>query len=271
MATVHEVVAAIERLAPLPYAQDWDNVGLLVEPPGTRVVGTVFLAVDLNEAVFAEALEAGADFLVLYHPPIFGGIQRLRLDDPMQKLLLQAIQRGIPIHSPHTALDAAQGGLNDWLLEAFGRIEHRRPIQPYVDEEPSQGIGAGRVASLAEPLPLPVAVERIKAHLGLTHVRVAAAPGHAAPGAMIREVAVCPGAGGSLFQGLMGPDLFLTGEMRHHDVLAKVSSGASVVVCDHTNTERGYLPLFAARIQAQLGNGARVLVSSVDRDPLQIR
>ena len=40
MATVHEVVAAIERLAPLPYAQDWDNVSLLIEPPGTRVVGT---------------------------------------------------------------------------------------------------------------------------------------------------------------------------------------------------------------------------------------
>ena len=120
-------------------------------------------------------------------------------------------------------------------------------------------------------MPLSVAVDRIKDHLGLTHVRVAASPRHAEPGAMIREVAVCPGAGGSLFADLRGPDLFLTGEMRHHDVLAKVASGASVVVCDHTNTERGFMPRFASRLKAQLGNGARVLVSTVDRDPLEIR
>ena len=271
MATVHEVVAAIERLAPLPYAQDWDNVGLLVEPPGTRVVGTVFLAVDLNEAVFEEALDEGADFLIVYHPPIFGGLSRMRLNDPMQNLLLQAIQRGIPIHSPHTALDAAQGGLNDWLLEAFGRVEHCRPIAPYIDEEPSQGVGAGRVARLVEPMSLAGAVERIKAHLELGHVRVAEGARHGDPGAIVHEVAVCPGAGGSLFEGLHGPDLFLTGEMRHHDVLAKVASGASVVVCDHTNTERGYLPRFASRLKAQLGDSADVLVSTVDRDPLEIR
>lgn len=270
MATVHEVVAAIERLAPLPYAQSWDNVGLLVEPPGTRVVGNIFLAVDLNRAVFDEAIERGADFLVVYHPPIFGGLKRLRPADPMQHMLLEAIQRGIPIHSPHTALDAADGGLNDWLLEAFGPVDERRPIEPYVDEETDQRIGAGRVASLQEPLPLDVLVERIKAHLGLSHVRLAAAPRHAERGSLIREVAVCPGAGGSLFENLRGPDLFLTGEMRHHDVLAKVSSGASVIVCDHTNTERGYLPRFAQRLGAQLGDTARVLVSTVDRDPLVI-
>jgi dinuclear metal center YbgI/SA1388 family protein len=271
MATVHEVVAAIERLAPLPYAQDWDNVGLLVEPPGTRVVGRVFLAVDLNAAVFEEAVAVGADFLVLYHPPIFAGLRRLRPNDAMQGLILQAIMRGMPIHSPHTALDAAQGGLNDWLLDAFGAVRDRRPIEPYVDEEPSQGVGAGRVARLVEPLSLPGAVARIKAHLGLERVRVAAAPRHASPGAMIQEVAVCPGAGGSLFEGLHGPDLFLTGEMRHHDVLAKVASGASVVVCDHTNTERGYLPILAQRLQAQLGHTAEVLVSTADRDPLELR
>ncbi len=269
MATLTEVVAAIERLAPLPYAADWDNVGLLVEPPGTQVVGTILLTVDLDEAVFEEALERGADFLVCYHPPIFSGLKRLRLDAPLQRTLLRAIRQGIAIHSPHTALDAARGGLNDWLLEGFGAVEHVRPIEPYEDSEPVPGVGAGRVARLMESAPLEEIVARLKRHLGLEHVRVAATEAHAS-GRQIREIAVCPGAGGSLFEGLLGPDLFLTGEMRHHDVLAKVASGASVILCDHTNTERGYLPRFAERLALELRGGAKILVSQADRDPLAV-
>ena len=269
MATLTEVVAAIERLAPLPYAADWDNVGLLVEPPGTQVVGTILLTVDLDEAVFEEALELGADFLVCYHPPIFAPLKRLRLDQPQQRILLRAIRRGIAIHSPHTALDAARGGLNDWLLEGFGPVVQARPIEPYEDSEQVPGVGAGRVARLVAPASLEEIVARLKRHLGLDHVRVAASEAHAA-GRAIREIAVCPGAGGSLFDGLLGPDLFLTGEMRHHDVLEKVAHGASVILCDHTNTERGYLPRFAERLALELGAGARILVSSADRDPLAV-
>jgi putative NIF3 family GTP cyclohydrolase 1 type 2 len=80
---------------------------------------------------------------------------------------------------------------------------------------------------------------------------------------------VCAGAGGSLFAPLFGPDLFLTGEMRHHDVRAKVEAGASVILCDHTNTERGYLPALARRVGA-LCPDVVVAISSEDRDPLVV-
>ena len=116
------------------------------------------------------------------------------------------------------------------------------------------------------PTDLDTLIARIKTHLALEHVRVAAAE----PGAPIETVAVCPGAGGSLFAGTEGVDLYLTGEMRHHDVLAKVGLGAAVVLTDHTNTERGYLSLLADRLRAALPD-LGVLVSEVDRDPLAVR
>jgi putative NIF3 family GTP cyclohydrolase 1 type 2 len=57
--------------------------------------------------------------------------------------------------------------------------------------------------------------------------------------------------------------------MRHHDVLARNARGTHVLLADHTNTERGYLPEFAKRLM-RLCPGLLVSVSQIDRDPLQV-
>jgi putative NIF3 family GTP cyclohydrolase 1 type 2 len=99
-------------------------------------------------------------------------------------------------------------------------------------------------------------------------LRVATSGTHAA-GTPIQRVAVCAGAGGSLFEKVHGVDLFVTGEMRHHDVLAKLASGSSVILSEHTHTERGYLPEFARRLQELAEGQLQVLVSTHDADPLR--
>jgi putative NIF3 family GTP cyclohydrolase 1 type 2 len=99
-------------------------------------------------------------------------------------------------------------------------------------------------------------------------VRVASAEAQSA-GALITRVAVCAGAGGSLFERVHGVDLFVTGEMRHHDVAAKLQHGASVILSEHTHTERGFLPEFAARLSELAHGSLEVLVSERDHDPLR--
>jgi putative NIF3 family GTP cyclohydrolase 1 type 2 len=85
---------------------------------------------------------------------------------------------------------------------------------------------------------------------------------------LVSTVAVCPGAGGSLFQGVRA-DLLLTGEMRHHDVLAQVERGGAVILTDHTNTERGFLAIYAERVGRVCG--VEVVRSARDHDPLRVR
>ena len=72
-----------------------------------------------------------------------------------------------------------------------------------------------------------------------------------------------------LFQGVHPRDLFLTGEMRHHDVLGRVAQGSAVLLTEHSNSERGYLSEFAVRLQDELSIEA--FVSKQDRDPLAYR
>lgn len=257
MPTIAETLAALDAVAPLRLAASWDNTGLLLE--GDRAVETMLLTIDLSASVLREALKHDVDLVVAYHPPIFSGLKRLTRRHVQTATLLSLARQGVHVYSPHTALDAVAGGINDWLLEAFGPLED---VQPLVPDLQTPTAGVGRRATLHTPRSLNELTQNVKNFLGLEAVRVSEAA------TTIRSVAVCPGAGGSVFTGLEGVDLLLTGEMRHHDVLGFAAQGVSTILTEHTNTERGYLPRYAERIRSSLGT--TVHIAATDRDPLQI-
>lgn len=251
-----EFLARLEAHAPLRLAGSWDNVGLLVQ--GTGDIARVGLCVDLTGPVAEELLAAEVDAIISYHPPIFAGLSRLVEARPRSRTLLSLIRAGVHVYSPHSALDAAADGMGDWLVEAFPGV---RDCAPIAADELDPRLGAGRRFTCA-PIALDELVERIRTHLGLAHLRVSGDGSQ-----RVRSAAVCPGAGGSLFEAVHDVDLLLTGEMRHHDVLARREAGVAVVLTDHTNTERGFLPRLGARLAAE---GLEVVVSAVDADPLRV-
>jgi dinuclear metal center YbgI/SA1388 family protein len=118
------IVAAIEKIAPTGFAEPWDNVGLLAGDVG-QSVSRIMLTIDYTGTVAQEAKEAGCDLIVAYHPPIFQPLRRLGSDS----LVFDAIRRGVAIYSPHTALDAADGGTNDMLADAIG-LTQRGALRP---------------------------------------------------------------------------------------------------------------------------------------------
>jgi len=130
-ATVGDVLAALNVLAPFGSAAEWDNVGLLLgraDWPATRGL----LAIDVTDAVADEALRARCDVLVAYHPPIFKGLRAVTPDAPGPTARLPDLLRaGVSVIALHTALDAAVGGTNDVLLDVFAPVE-RRPLTPLV-------------------------------------------------------------------------------------------------------------------------------------------
>lgn len=279
--TLRQVVSELERSAPLHLAESWDNVGLLLEPTSLEsVCARVLITIDLTREVLEEAQSFGAALVVAYHPVLFGRVKRLRRSEPSEEVLVSALRAGLTVYSPHTALDAVAGGMTDWLARALGPgttqvIVPSPPNRPAAADPSHDLLGAqvvtsgqGRQVTLAEPVSLERAVASIKAHLGLSGVRLAAAVRHRS-GEEVRTLAVCPGAGGKVFERVGDVDLLLTGEMRHHDVLARVARGTSVVLCDHSNSERGFLTVWAAELAGRLP-GVELRVAKADRDPLEI-
>ncbi|MFZ9692930.1 MAG: Nif3-like dinuclear metal center hexameric protein [Phycisphaerales bacterium] len=119
-----EVEAALDRLSPFRLAESWDNVGVLVAT-SRNSLDRILLTIDLTEAVLDEAIAKRADGIVAYHPPVFSPLKRLADRDRVERLVRRAVAEDLWIASPHTALDAAPNGLNDWLagFAGKGRVE----------------------------------------------------------------------------------------------------------------------------------------------------
>lgn len=372
---VSDLIRALERLAPAALAEPWDNVGLLLGDAARPLETPVMLAIDLSDAVLHEAIEAGATVIVAYHPPIFRPLARLTSATAAGRRLLACAARNMALYSPHTALDAAPGGLADWLagVVAGGRRFEQRvlagatadespasqfKVVVFVPQEPAATLervraamanaGAGRIGAYEQcsfatdgtgsflggagtapavgtagqlefvrehrlemvcgPRELAAVVNAARAshpyeEPALEVYPLAAAPGGAGPGRLVTlaepaseaelvrrlrhglkieaidvaerrdrsphaVVALVPGSGGELLHAAIdaGATCFVTGEMKHHEVLAALDRGCSVLLAGHTQTERPYLPVFASRLEAALP-GLRVLVSTEDRPP----
>lgn len=256
---LYQLNQILEELAPLQYAEEWDNTGLLLAPLDLRDIKRVLLTIDLTEAVADEAIAKQIDAIISYHPILFRPIQRLDIKSPADRMLMKLIQNSITVYSPHTALDAAPGCTNDWLAQAVGEGDVSI-IEPRAD---NPAYGQGRLVQLTQPAPAAEIINRIKAFLQLDHVRLAGDPQKE-----IQTVALCAGAGSSVICGV-DADLYLTGEMGHHYVLAAEQEGRCVVLCEHTNTERGFLPLLKEKIREKAE--LEIFIAQTDHDPLTVR
>ena len=117
--TAESLCDALENIAPTSLAETWDNVGLLVGEPDWPAQH-ILLTIDLTEAVMQEAIDGEIDAIVAYHPPIFHPLKRLSDVSSASRLALRLAAAHMAVYSPHTALDNAPDGLNDWLARGFG-------------------------------------------------------------------------------------------------------------------------------------------------------
>ncbi|XP_055472543.1 NIF3-like protein 1 [Psammomys obesus] len=128
--------------------------------------------------------------------------------------------------------------------------------------------GMGRLCTLDTSVSLATMIKRIKRHLKLSHLRLALGVGKTLE-SPVNTVALCAGSGGSILQGVEA-DLYLTGEMSHHDVLDAASKGINVILCEHSNTERGFLSDLQEMLGVHLENKINIVLSETDRDPLHV-
>ena len=255
---LHTLLDVLEQCAPLALAEPWDNVGLLVGDPDQRVARAL-LTIDYTAEVEEEALQSGCSLVIAYHPPIFEGLKRI----PAQHLIHRAIRAGLALYSPHTAWDIAPGGTNDLLGDVLG-LKERRPLKP----SPRLGnpdLGLGRLGVL-DPCPRPVLLERIRKGLGLEALLVAGPTE-----GLVNVAAAGAGACGDLIHDALkaGAQLYLTGEVRHHDALKAAQAGMTVVCTLHSNSERASLARLKGRLEAALP-GLELRLSIADRDPFRV-
>ena len=125
---VNDIINYLEELAPLSYAEDFDNVGLLVGNKSTEVTG-ILVTLDTLEEVVDEAIEKNCNLIVSFHPIIFKGIKKINGNNYVERVVIKAIQNNINIFAIHTALDNAHQGVNSIICDTLG-LKNKSILMP---------------------------------------------------------------------------------------------------------------------------------------------
>ena len=127
-ATLREVIKVLDTAYPPSLAESWDSVGLVAGDPDDPV-SKVLLAVDATAAVVDQALEWGADLLLVHHPLLLRGVDTVGAHTPKGALIHRLIRGGCALFTAHTNADRADPGVSDALANALG-LTDLRPIEP---------------------------------------------------------------------------------------------------------------------------------------------
>ncbi|GAA1259911.1 Nif3-like dinuclear metal center hexameric protein [Arthrobacter pascens] len=267
--TLGQLMLAVEELWPESLAEEWDEVGLVAGHPSAEITRVMF-AVDPTLEVIDEAIEWGAELLITHHPLLLKGVTSVAANTPKGKAVHRLIESGTALLTVHTNGDSAVGGVSDVLADALG-LQDVAPLTRAANGLPEEGIG--RVGDLAEAMTLGDFAARVYGILPSVAggVRVSGDKD-----GLVRRIAVCGGAGDSLFDEVRasGADLYVTADLRHHAASeareAAVNDRPYLIDVSHFASEWLWLPAAAdalGNVLADQGLDVDIRVSSTNSDP----
>ena len=203
------MLSALERFAPLPLQESWDNAGLQVGLTETEVSGAL-LCLDVTEKIVDEAIQKGCNLIVSHHPLLFRGLKTISDLTDVQRTVMRAICNGICVISMHTNMDNAEDGVNFRIARKLSLKDVQFLVPKIVDGVAS---GSGIMGSFEAPMASDDFVLKVKKTFG-----VECAMCNELLRRPVLKVAVCGGAGDFLLDEALkaGADAFITGEMHYH-------------------------------------------------------
>ncbi|MFM1903320.1 MAG: hypothetical protein RLZZ440_1220 [Planctomycetota bacterium] len=254
-----EVIAALETIAPLRLAADWDAVGLLAAPRGPGI-SRILTCLTLTLEVAAEAVRERVDLVVTHHPLPFRPVARLTPDTGTGRVLLELVGHGIGIWSSHTAWDSAVGGINDQLAALLG-LADAAPIEPDAVEPRA---GFGRRGSAGPTATVAAVAEKLAAALAAPAVQLVGDADRVAG-----QVGIVCGSGGDLVGQVAeaGCTTLVTGELKLHDAIAARAAGLAVIAVGHHVSEHFAMAALGRRLAAAVP-GLTAVPAAADRDPI---
>lgn len=229
-----DIIRKLEELSPVSYAEEWDNVGLLVGRYD-KEVQKVYVALDATDEVIEQAIRYGADMLLTHHPLIFTAMKRITSDDFIGRRVARLLRHDISYYAMHTNFDVM--GMADAAADEIG-LRNRQVLEiTFEDEIAKEGIG--RLGKMPSIMSLAECAEYIKKAFDLKQVTV-----YGDEDATIEKAAISPGSGKIAVKPAIaaGADVLITGDVDHHMGIDCVAQGMNVIDAGHYGLEKIFLP-----------------------------
>ena len=230
----HEIIAKFEELSPPSYAADWDNVGLLI---GRREkeIRKVYIALDATDEVIRNAVELQADMLLTHHPLIFSPMKKISSEHFIGRRVLRLARHDIAYYAMHTNFDVM--GMADAAADEIGL--KKREVLEITFEDEIANEGFGRIGKLPRIMSLSECAEYVKKCFHIEHVTV-----FGDPDMIVETAAICPGSGKSMIENAIAAsaDVFITGDIGHHDGIDANAQGLAIIDASHFGIEKIFVP-----------------------------
>ena len=274
---IKQVLEALERFAPLPLQESWDNAGLQIGLTEAEVSGAL-LCLDVTEAVVDEAIRRGCNLIVSHHPLLFRGLKQVADMNDVQRTVRRAIKEDICVVSMHTNLDNAQDGVNFKIAEKLTppltpprkeRGETPPPAPPRMErgvvgmgdeQKPGQWV----MLTLESPMESRTFVEYVK-----DRMEAQCAMCNELLHRPIQKVAICGGAGDFLLDEVIaaGADAFVTGEMHYHQYFGHEQE-IQICVIGHYESEHFTTEVLRDVIERSCP-GVRCCIAETNTNPIR--
>ncbi|MBQ3586314.1 MAG: Nif3-like dinuclear metal center hexameric protein [Synergistaceae bacterium] len=242
----------IDTFAPFSLAEDWDNSGLLIGNYDDEIkrIGVCLDAV--SEAVI-EAEELGCNVIVAHHPLIFRPVRNITVSNEQGRTIFEAVRRNINIIAVHTNWDKTAGGVND-ILSALIGLKHPEPLNTF-----------GVFGVISPRMKLNNFAEHVKSSWGLSRLDV-----YTKKNKPVSRVALCGGSGAEFWKSAkgIGADVYITADMKYHEISDAVNDGMTIALCDHGEMERVSISQLAHKLE---GCGIETVIIDVKALPPIIR
>lgn len=116
-----EITGYLESLAPLSYQESYDNSGLQVGLLEQEITGAL-VTLDVTGEVLREAEDLGFNLIVSHHPVLFGSVTSLTGRNATERIVMEAVRKGIAIYSGHTNFDAILEGVSARMASRLGLV-----------------------------------------------------------------------------------------------------------------------------------------------------
>ncbi len=274
---IKQVLEALERFAPLPLQESWDNAGLQIGLTEAEVSGAL-LCLDVTEAVVDEAIRRGCNLIVSHHPLLFRGLKQVADLNDVQRTVRRAIKEDICVVSMHTNLDNAQDGVNFKIAEkltpppAPPRKERGETPPPAPPRKERGVVGMGDeqkpgqwvMLTLEAPMESRTFVEYVK-----DRMEAQCAMCNELLHRPIQKVAICGGAGDFLLDDVIaaGADAFVTGEMHYHQYFGHEQE-IQICVIGHYESEHFTTEVLRDVIERECP-GVRCCIAETNTNPIR--
>jgi dinuclear metal center YbgI/SA1388 family protein len=129
---IKDILFEIEKFAPLPYQESYDNCGMQVGDDSWEAKGAV-LTLDVTEAIVDEAIANQCNLIIAHHPLLFSGLKSITGRSYIERIVQKAIKHDIAIYAAHTNLDNMQYGVNRKIADRL-QLKNTRILAPLANK-----------------------------------------------------------------------------------------------------------------------------------------